>query len=156
MMGAMMQQALEQARQAFRQDEVPVGCVIVEASSGRVISQAHNRMRACIDPTAHAELNAIRQALQKQKTPYLDHADIYVTLEPCAMCAAAISWARLRRLYFGAYDPKGGGVDHGARIYEAPNCRHVPHVYGGICEEECATLLREFFKDKRGTITAKS
>jgi len=143
-----MQQALEQARAAAEAGEVPVGAVIVDAS-GKVLAAASNLTETNRDPTAHAELLAIQEACAKQGAPRLKNCDLYVTLEPCAMCAAAISFARIRRLYFGAHDPKGGGVEHGARFFTQPTCHHAPEVYGGISETECGEPLKEFFANCR-------
>jgi tRNA(adenine34) deaminase len=140
--------ALAEAEAAAVRGEVPVGAVIV-AADGAVLAKAGNRTRELSDPTAHAELLAIRQACQALGSERLGDADIYVTLEPCPMCAAAISFARLRRLYFGAGDPKGGGVEHGARIFSQPTCHHAPEVYGGIEEVRAGALLREFFESRR-------
>jgi tRNA(adenine34) deaminase len=136
--------ALAEAEAASRRGEVPVGAVIAGAD-GRLIARAGNRVRELADPTAHAELLAIRQACALQASERLDGADLYVTLEPCPMCAAAISYARMRRLYFGASDPKGGGVEHGPRIFSQPTCHHAPEVYGGIEEISSGALLRQFF-----------
>ncbi len=141
--------ALEEARRAGREGEVPVGAVVVEPRAGRILAAAANRVEALNDPTAHAELLALRAAAAALRSPRLIGCDIYVTLEPCPMCAAAISFARIRRLYFGAYDPKGGGVEHGSRIFTQPTCHHRPEVYGGIEEDEAAGLLRAFFRDRR-------
>jgi tRNA(adenine34) deaminase len=138
---------LEDARAAGGRGEVPVGCVIVRGSE--VIARAGNRTIADKDPTAHAELLAIRQAASALRTERLADCDLYVTLEPCAMCAAAMSFARIRRLYFGAADPKGGAVEHGVRFFSSPTCHHRPEVYGGIGETECAALLKEFFQARR-------
>jgi tRNA(Arg) A34 adenosine deaminase TadA len=140
--------ALAEAEAAAVRGEVPVGAVIV-AADGAVLAKAGNRTRELADPTAHAELLAIREACQKLGSERLGDADIYVTLEPCAMCAAAISFARLRRLYFGAGDPKGGGVEHGPRIFSQPTCHHAPEVYGGIEEVRAGALLRQFFESRR-------
>lgn len=144
-----MRQALDLAKAAARMGEVPVGAVIVNSTTGDVIAASANRTETDSDPTAHAELLAIRQATSALSTPRLPTCDLYVTLEPCAMCATAISFARIRRLYFGAYDPKGGGVDHGPRIFAQSTCHHAPEVYGGICETEAAALLRDFFAERR-------
>ncbi|MCZ4281749.1 nucleoside deaminase [Kiloniella laminariae] len=141
--------ALGEANRAAQAGEVPVGAVIVESSTGRVLAQAHNRVERDNDPTAHAEVLVIRAACEMQGSPRLGDCDLYVTLEPCPLCATAISFARLRRVYYGAYDPKGGGVDHGPRIYEQATCHHKPEVYGGLSEEACATLLKEFFQSRR-------
>ena len=142
-----MQLALEEARAAQERGEVPVGCVVVR--EGEVVARAGNRTRADKDPTAHAELLAIRQAAAALGAERLDECDLYVTLEPCAMCAGAISFARLRRLYFGASDPKGGAVENGVRFFDSATCHHKPEVYGGIGESECAALLTEFFRARR-------
>jgi len=144
-----MQLALDVARRAAAAGEVPVGAVLVEAETGAVLASAGNRVEADADPTAHAELLVIRAATRLRGEPRLPDCDLYVTLEPCAMCAAAISFARLRRLYFGAYDPKGGGVEHGARFFHQPTCHHRPDVYGGIREQEAGDLLADFFRARR-------
>jgi tRNA(adenine34) deaminase len=142
-----MQMALDEARAAQDRGEVPVGCVIVR--DGAVIASAGNRTLADRDPTAHAELLALRTAATAVGSERLADCDLYVTLEPCTMCAAAVSFARIRRLYFGAADPKGGAVEHGVRFFAAPTCHHRPEVYGGIGEQESAELLRGFFQAKR-------
>jgi tRNA(adenine34) deaminase len=139
--------ALAEARTAAAHGEVPVGCVIV--LDGEVIATAGNRTLADRDPTAHAELVAIRAAATRLGTERLVECDLYVTLEPCAMCAAAMSFARIRRLYYGAADPKGGAVDNGVRLFASPNCHHRPEVYGGIDETQASALLREFFAARR-------
>jgi tRNA(Arg) A34 adenosine deaminase TadA len=144
-----MQRALALARAAARKGEVPVGAVIVDGTTGKVIAAAANRTEADSDPTAHAELLAIRSACAKVGAPRLVECDLYVTLEPCPMCAQAISFARLRRLYFGAYDPKGGGVEHGPRVFAHGTCHHKPDVFGGIEEKAAAALLKAFFKERR-------
>ncbi len=141
--------ALKEAKAAESRGEVPIGAVVVDANSGDIIAQAGNQTEADLDPTAHAEIIAIRQAAQKLGSARLPECDLYVTLEPCTMCATAISFARIRRLYFGAYDSKGGGVDHGARFFTQPTCHHTPEVYGGIRERDCADLLKAFFSKKR-------
>jgi tRNA(Arg) A34 adenosine deaminase TadA len=140
--------ALAEAEAAAARGEVPVGAVVVRAD-GRVLASTGNRTRELSDPTAHAEMLAIRQACAAQGSERLDGADLYVTLEPCPMCAAAMSFARVRRLYFGACDPKSGGVEHGPRIFSQPTCHHAPEVYGGIEEAQAADLLREFFARRR-------
>jgi tRNA(adenine34) deaminase len=139
--------ALAEARAAAGRGEVPVGCAIVR--EGIVIAQAGNRTLMDRDPTAHAELLAIRQAAAALGSERLTDCDLYVTLEPCAMCAAAVSFARIRRLYYGAADPKGGAVESGVRFFSAPTCHHRPDVYGGIGEREAAALLRDFFAARR-------
>lgn len=140
--------ALEEARLAGLRGEVPVGAVVASAD-GALISKAGNETLALNDPTAHAEILAIRRACEIAGSQRLNGYDLYVTLEPCAMCAAAISFARIRRLYFGAYDPKGGGVEHGPCFFHQPTCHHAPEVYGGIEEERAKTLLTDFFQNKR-------
>ena len=139
--------ALEEARAADARGEVPVGCAIVR--NGTVIVRTGNRTVADRDPTAHAELIAIRQASAALGNERLADCDLYVTLEPCAMCAAAMSFARIRRLYFGAADPKGGAVEYGVRFFSAATCHHRPEVYGGIDETECAAVLKDFFQARR-------
>ena len=139
--------ALKEAEAAALRGEVPVGAVIVRGDM--LVASAGNRTRELADPTAHAEMLAIREACRKLSGERLTGHDLYVTLEPCAMCAAAISFARIRRLYFGASDPKGGAVEHGVRFFAAPTCHHKPEVYGGINESECAALLKEFFQARR-------
>ena len=141
--------ALELAARGAAAEEVPVGAVLVDGTTGEVLAQAHNRVEELGDPTAHAELLVIQEATRRLGAKRLTVADLYVTLEPCPMCAAAISLARLRRVYFGAYDPKGGGVDHGPRIFEQKTCHHRPEVIGGLCEAEAATLLKDFFAARR-------
>lgn len=143
-----MELALAEARLAAERGEVPVGAVVVSAA-GVVISSAGNRTREFSDPTAHAELLAIRDACRAIGSERLTGCDLYVTLEPCPMCAAAISFARIRRLYYGAEDPKGGGVESGARVFSQPTCHHAPEVYGGISETEASLILRSFFAERR-------
>ena len=143
-----MRLAFAEASAAAARGEVPVGAVIVDAT-GKVLSQAGNRTLELKDPTAHAELLAIRQAAKAIGSERLIDCDLYVTLEPCAMCAAAISFARVRRVYFGASDEKMGAVEHGPRFFHQPTCHHAPEVYGGIGESEAKTLLIEFFKSRR-------
>jgi tRNA(adenine34) deaminase len=142
-----MDDALAEARAAQAAAEVPVGCVVVR--DGAVVVRAGNRTLRDRDPTAHAEILAIRQACATLGTERLTDCDLYVTLEPCAMCAAAISFARIRRLYYGAADPKGGAVDNGVRFFASPACHHRPEVYGGMAEQEATILLREFFAARR-------
>ena len=139
--------ALEEAKAAAARGEVPVGAVIVV--DGEVVAREGNRTRELADVTAHAEVLAIRAASAALGQERLNGADLYVTLEPCAMCAAAISFARIRRLYYGAEDPKGGGVDHGGRFYAQPTCHHAPEVYSGIAETAAADILTSFFREKR-------
>ena len=147
-MTSFMDLALDEARAAQAAGEVPVGCVIVR--DGEVIAKAGNRTLADRDPTAHAEVLAIREAAAKLGSERLTGCDLYVSLEPCAMCAAAMSLARIRRLYYGAADPKGGAVDSGVRFFASPTCHHRPEVYGGINETDAAHLLRGFFAARRG------
>jgi len=141
--------ALREAAAAGDKGEVPVGCVVVDGATGHVLARAGNRTEADSDPTAHAEMLAIRAAAAAVGGPRLADCDLYVTLEPCPMCAAAISFARIRRLTFGAYDAKGGGVEHGARIFEQSTCHHRPEVLGGIGERAASDLLRRFFRARR-------
>lgn len=140
--------ALEQARLAAARGEVPVGAVVV-AADGTLVSRASNAVEATQDPSAHAELLALRDAAAVRGEKWLTDCDLVVTLEPCPMCAQAISLFRIRRLVFGAYDPKGGGVEHGARVFDAASCHHRPEVVGGVREAEAAALLRDFFAAKR-------
>lgn len=142
--------ALAEAEAAAARGEVPVGAVVVDPATGAVLGRAGNRTEELNDPTAHAEVLAIRQACAAVGEPRLPGLDLYVTLEPCALCAAAISFARLRRVYFGAYDPKGGAVEHGPRFFGQSTCHHAPDVYGGIDETRAAGLLRGFFRERRG------
>ena len=142
-----MDLALAQARAAAADGEVPVGCVVVR--DGEVIARARNRTLADHDPTAHAEMLALRAASAALGTERLTGCDVYVTLEPCTMCAGALSLARIRRLYYAATDPKGGAIDNGVRFFASPTCHHVPEVYSAVGESEAATLLRDFFKARR-------
>jgi tRNA(Arg) A34 adenosine deaminase TadA len=142
-----MEMALEEARAAAERGEVPIGAVVV--LDGTVLASAGNRTIERDDPTAHAEMLAIRAAAAAAGSQRLEGADLYVTLEPCAMCAAAISFARIRRLYFGASDPKSGAVESGVRFFGDPTCHHAPDVYGGMAEDEAAALLRDFFRERR-------
>ena len=142
-----MQQAYKLAELAASKGEVPVGAIIVH--KGEVIAQSHNLTETKNDPCGHAEIIAIRAACEALASPRLPECDLYVTLEPCTMCAAAISFARIRRLTFGAYDVKGGGVEHGAKFYHQPTCHHAPEVIGGVMETDCTALLKDFFANKR-------
>ena len=142
-----MDDALAEARAARDAAEVPVGAVIVR--DGAILARAGNRTLRDRDPTAHAEMLAIRQAAATLGSERLTDCDLYVTLEPCAMCAAAISFARIRRLYYGAADPKGGAVESGVQFFSAPTCHHKPEVYGGMAESEAGALLKDFFKARR-------
>lgn len=143
-----MARALAEAEAAAVRGEVPVGAVVT-GPDGAVLSAAGNRVEELNDPSAHAEILAIRAAAEKIGAPRLIDCDLHVTLEPCPMCAQAISFARIRRLVFGAYDPKGGGVEHGPRIYSQPTCHHMPEVIGGVEESRAGDLLRTFFQDRR-------
>jgi tRNA(adenine34) deaminase len=142
-----MRAALDEAAAAARDGEVPVGAVVTRG--GEVLSVARNRMRGRNDPTAHAEMVALREAAAKLGGCRLDGCDLWVTLEPCAMCAGAIALARIERLYFAAADAKGGAVLHGPRLFAQPTCHHAPEVYPGIGEEEAGTMLRTFFRERR-------
>jgi tRNA(adenine34) deaminase len=146
-MTAAMERALAEAKAAAARSEVPVGAVVVR--SGEIVAAAGNRTLELADPTAHAEMLAIRAAASKLGSDRLADCDLYVTLEPCTMCAAAISFARIRRLYYGAPDPKGGAVDNGVRFFAAATCHHRPEIYGGIGERDSAELLRSFFAGRR-------
>jgi tRNA(adenine34) deaminase len=146
-MASFMDMALAQARVAGERGEVPIGCVIVR--EGAVVASAGNRTLADHDPTAHAEIVAIRAAGVVLGSERLADCDLYVTLEPCAMCAGAIAFARIRRLYYGAPDPKGGAVDNGVKFFASPACHHRPKVYGGLAEVEAAALLKAFFQERR-------
>lgn len=141
--------ALAEAEAAAAAGEVPVGAVLV-GHDGEVLARAGNRVEADRDPTAHAEMLVLRRAAVLLGAPRLAECDLWVTLEPCAMCAGAISLARLRRLYFGAFDPKGGAVEHGPRLFDQPTTHHHPEIYGGIEERRAAALLRDFFRSRRG------
>ncbi len=145
-----MQHALDQAYLAQQQDEVPVGAVIVHNHT--IIARAYNLVKTTANPLAHAEILAIKQACAILKTSRLVNCDLYVTLEPCTMCAGAIAQAKLRRVCFGAFDPKGGAVDHGVRFFNQPTCFHHPEIYGGIREQECQHLLQAFFISKRSKL----
>lgn len=140
--------ALEEARAAAARNEVPVGAVVI-SGAGAVLARAGNRTEALADATAHAEILALRAAAARRGQPRLPDCTLVVTLEPCTMCAAAISAFRIRKLVFGAYDPKGGGVEHGARVFTQPTCHHAPEVVGGVREGEATALLREFFVARR-------
>jgi tRNA(adenine34) deaminase len=146
-MTSFMDLALEEARAAAARGEVPVGCVVVR--DGSVIARAGNRTLADRDPTAHAELLAIRGAAAALGSERLEDCDLYVTLEPCAMCAGAVSFARIRRLYYGAADPKGGAVESGVQFFASATCHHRPEVYGGLADAEASALLKEFFRERR-------
>lgn len=143
-----MEMALQEAELAAKSGEVPVGAVLVSVT-GNVLARTSNRVEADADPTAHAEMLALRQAAAKRSSPRLTDCDLYVTLEPCAMCAAAISLARLHRVVFAAYDPKGGAIEHGARFFSQPTCHHAPEVVGGVEEKRASVMLKKFFAEKR-------
>jgi tRNA(Arg) A34 adenosine deaminase TadA len=140
---------LAEAERAAAIGEVPVGAILIDSRSGSVLAADHNRVKAWNDPTAHAELLVIRAATQRLGIARLDRCELYVTLEPCTMCAGAISLARIGRLFFGAYDPKSGGVDHGARFFHQATCHHRPEVVGGVDESACSLLIRRFFQVRR-------
>ena len=144
-----MDLALGEAEAAAALGEVPVGAVLVDGETGEILARAHNLVESDKDPTAHAELLVIREAAQRLGAKRLTRADLYVSLEPCPMCAQAIALARLRRLFFGAYDPKGGGVEHGPRIFAQPSCHHRPEVIGGVQERRAGKLLKTFFRERR-------
>lgn len=144
-----MERALVLAAYAAEQDEVPIGAVVVNPENGEIVSEAYNLSEHVADASAHAEILAIRKACEKLKCNRLRGMDLYVTLEPCTMCAAAISFARIQNLYFGAIDAKGGAVVSGVKFYDSPTCHHRPEVQGGIMERECGQILKDFFKAKR-------
>jgi len=144
-----MQAALEEAKSAYERDEVPIGAVIVHSETGEIVARAGNRTRELNDPSAHAEILAIREVCEKEGAQRIPEYDLYVTLEPCTMCAGAISFARIRRLVFAAGDPKGGGVLYGAKFYDRTTCHHRPQVEYGLLAEESAALLKDFFRNKR-------
>ncbi|MCB1681158.1 MAG: nucleoside deaminase [Alphaproteobacteria bacterium] len=144
-----MQTAMEEAKQAALRDEVPIGAVMVDARTRTITARAGNRTIAEADPTSHAEMIVIRETSGKAGVQRLPEYDLYVTLEPCTMCAAAISFARLRRVIFAAKDPKGGGILHGAKFYEQPTCHHRPDILYGLLENESSALLKNFFREKR-------
>ena len=144
-----MERALALAAYAAEQDEVPIGAVVVNPENGEIVSEAYNLSEHVADASAHAEILAIRKACEKLKCNRLRGMDLYVTLEPCTMCAAAISFARIQNLYFGAIDAKGGAVVSGVKFYDSPTCHHRPEVQGGIMERECGQILKDFFKAKR-------
>ena len=148
-MASPMELALVEAERAVAQGEVPVGAVLIEHASGAVLAASGNLVEALHDPTAHAEMLVLRAGAARLGAARLAECDLWVTLEPCAMCAAAMSLARLRRLYFGAFDPKGGAVEHGPRLFDQPTIHHRPEIYGGIEERRAAALLRDFFRDRR-------
>jgi tRNA(adenine34) deaminase len=143
-----MQIALQEAESAAARGEVPVGAVLV-SDHGEILARAGNRTEELKDPTAHAEMLVIREAAKKRGEPRLPDCDLYVALEPCAMCAAAISFARLRRVIFAAYDPKGGAIDHGPRFFSQPTCHHKPEVVGGMEEKKAGEMLKKFFGERR-------
>jgi len=144
-----MQIALDLARRAATEDEVPVGALVVNPQSGEIIASAYNQSAHNGDATSHAEISAIRQACAKLGTTRLWDMEMYVTLEPCTMCAAAISFARIRKLYFGATDAKGGAIISGVKFYDSPTCHHRPEYEYGLCAEECGQILKDFFQNKR-------
>ena len=144
-----MKKALELARQAAAEDEVPVGAIVVDPQTGEIVASAYNQSAHNGDATSHAEISAIRQACTKLGTTRLWDMEMYVTLEPCTMCTAAISFARIKKLYFGATDAKGGAVISGVKFYDSPTCHHRPQYEYGLCAEECGQILKDFFKKKR-------
>ncbi len=142
-----MKEALKEAQKAYQKDEVPIGCVIVK--DGKIISRGHNLREKTNDTTAHAEIVAIRKATKKMKSWRLENCDMYITIEPCSMCAGAIVWSRIKHVYFGAKDVKGGALGSSFNLFEVPNINHRPEVNGGILEAEAASLMKNFFKQKR-------
>ena len=146
-----MQMALQEAVYAYARGEVPVGAVLVDSRNKTIVARDSNRVRASFDPSAHAEMLVMRQLAKQIGSPYLNAYDLYVSLEPCAMCASCMVHARIRTLVFGAWDIKGGGVDHGARVFDHASAHHRPKIYGGICAEESSALLQKFFRECRHT-----
>lgn len=144
-----MEEALAEARKAFMLGEVPVGAVIVDNLTNQIIARAYNQNITLCDATAHAEILAVREACMLKKSPRLEDCDLYVTLEPCQMCAAAISFAKIKRLYFAASDPKFGAIENGFRVFSVKNCQHKPEIYSGISADSSATLLKKFFLERR-------
>ena len=144
-----MKIALKEAQKAFEIDEVPIGAVIVDPTTQKIIAKAHNKTEFGQDITAHAEILALRKACRKLKAKRLWNLDLYVTLEPCTMCAAAISFARIRRIIYGACDEKGGAIDNGVKFFQSKTCHHKPEVVSGILKDESSQLLKDFFKNKR-------
>ncbi|MCB1562577.1 MAG: nucleoside deaminase [Alphaproteobacteria bacterium] len=147
-----MRMALEEAKTAMARDEVPIGAVLVHCETGEIVSKNGNRTRELYDPSAHAEILVIREGCAHDEAQRIPDYDLYVTLEPCAMCAGAISFARIRRLVIGAQDPKGGGILHGGQFFEQKTCHHRPVVISGVLEEACGQILKDFFKAKRKTL----
>ena len=152
MFKSFMNKALEEAVKALEYDEIPIGAIIIDSYTGNIISRAHNLVYTNNDPTAHAEILVLKKAAQILKTPYLDKCDLYVTIEPCAMCAQAISWSRIRRVYFGAEDVKSGAIENGVCLYGNKNCHHKPEVYSGMMSGEASKLLQDFFSSRRSNI----
>ena len=144
-----MQDALDEARKAAARDEVPIGAVLVDVETGDIVARGGNATIERADPTAHAEIMVIRDGCKTAGAQRIPACDLYVTLEPCAMCAAAISFARIRRVVYGAPDPKGGGIDHGGQFFTQPTCHHRPDVTGGVLAEPCGQILKDFFAAKR-------
>lgn len=141
--------AFTEAEKALRREEVPVGAVLIDSRTNSLLASSGNRVEELKDPSAHAELLVIREAARIAQEPRLPYADLYVTLEPCALCAAAISFARIRRVYYAALDPKGGAIEHGPRFFSQPTCHHRPHFFGGLDDGRCAALLQHFFEQRR-------
>lgn len=150
-----MRLALAEAEYAKECGEVPIGAVLVNAETGEIVTRSGNRTIEFFDPSAHAEMMVIREGCRVARAQRIPECDLYVTLEPCAMCAAAISFARIRKLYFGAYDRKGGGVEHGGRFYQQATCHHRPQVEGGLLADDCAAILKDFFVEKRKNATGQ-
>lgn len=145
----LLKECLLLAKIAFNQGEVPVGAIIYDNDNHKIIAKSYNQVEQKQNPLAHAEMLALREATQIKQNKFLNNCDMYVSLEPCPMCASAISLAKIRRLYFSSYDKKSGGVDHGAKIFNSASCHHTPQVYGGICDEDSSKLLKEFFNNLR-------
>jgi tRNA(Arg) A34 adenosine deaminase TadA len=141
--------ALDEAAQASQKEEIPVGAALINTDKQELVFKGHNHVEEWQDPTAHAEMLAIQSGCHSLKTNYLEHCTLYVTLEPCPMCAQAISFARIGKLVWGAYNPKGGGIDHGAQIFQKSSCFHTPQIIGGVSEQACSAFLKDFFRNKR-------
>lgn len=144
-----MEMALQQAKNASNNGEVPVGAILVDCDTGNILALTNNRVEELSDPTAHAELLAVRLATTLRSEKWLGNCDLFVTLEPCAMCAGALAHARIRRIVFGAYDPKGGAIAHGGTLFDQPTTHHKPEIIGGVMEQQCADVLKKFFRGKR-------
>jgi len=145
----LMQNAIEVAKTATDKNEVPVGAIVIHNDTKKILAQSHNLVETLKDPTAHAEILSIKQACKKLNSTNLSNCTLFVTLEPCAMCAQALAWAKINKIVYGAYDKKNGGIDHGFQVYNKPTCTHKPIIIGGILEKPCGKIIQDFFKRKR-------